>query len=390
MLMNYEDYVSDRVKAIKFSPIRKFSNLVSSVEGAISLTIGQPDFNTPENIKNAGILAIRNNNTTYTSNQGYAELRKEISKYLKNRFSLSYDYESEIAVTVGAGEAIDAAIRTMVNTGDEVLIPSPGYIAYESCTRLSGGIPVFVPTYIEDGFKLKTDMLKKYINPGTKLLILSYPSNPTGATMDEKDLEEISRLVIENDMFVISDEIYSELIYNGNRISIASLDGMKERTIIINGFSKTYSMTGWRLGYVAAPAALMKHLIKVHQYNVTCASSISQAAGIEALKGGSTSVEAMVKEYDNRRKYCFNRLQDMGLKCFEPSGAFYIFPEIKNFGLSSEEFCTRLLYEDKLAVVPGSAFGIYGEGYIRISYAYSMDVLKEGMNRLEKFVQSNI
>lgn len=386
--MDFEHYISDRVKTIEFSPIRKFSNLVSAVKGAISLTIGQPDFNTPESIKDAGIQAIRNNATAYTPNQGYAELRKEIARYLKRRFSLSYDYASEITVTIGAGEAIDAAIRTLVNTGDGVLIPSPGYVAYESCTKLSGGKPIFVPTFFKDGFKLKGNILEKYIRPGVKLLILSYPSNPTGATMDGNDLEEISRLVIKNNMLVISDEIYSELIYSGKHVSIASIDGMRERTIVINGFSKTYSMTGWRLGYIAAPSELMKHLIKVHQYNVTCAPSISQAAGIEALKNGDDSIRAMVKEYNKRREYCFNRLRKMGLKCFEPSGAFYIFPEIKDFGLSSEEFCTKLLYENKLAVVPGSAFGTYGEGYVRISYAYSMDVLEEGMNRLENFIQS--
>lgn len=267
-------------------------------------------------------------------------------------------------------------------------IPSPGYVAYESCAKLSGGNPVFVPTYFEDGFKLKADILRKYIRPDTRLLILSYPNNPTGATMDANDLYEISQLVIENDMMVISDEIYSELIYHGRHTSIASFDGMKDRTVVINGFSKSYSMTGWRLGYIAAPAGLLKHLLKVHQYNVTCAPSISQAAGIEALKNGDDSIRAMVEEYDKRRKYCLGRIDKMGLKCFEPSGAFYIFPKIREFGLSSEEFCTRLLYEGKLAVVPGSAFGVYGEGYVRISYACSMDVLEEGMNRLEKFIKS--
>lgn len=386
--MNIENSISSKVKSIELSPIRKFYNLVSNVPNALSLTLGQPDFNTPQNIKDAGIKAINENLTTYTHNQGFIELRKAISTYLKNYCGLTYSYENEITVTVGSGQAIDSAIRTLVDDGDEVLIPSPGYVAYSACVTLSGGKPVFVPALFEDGFKLKSSILKKYITPRTKLLILSYPCNPTGATMDEDELIEICKVVKENNLLVISDEIYSELIYNKKHISIASLPGMWDRTIVINGFSKAYSMTGWRLGYAAAPSDIMKHIIKVHQYNVTCAPSISQAAGIEALKNGISGVSEMTKEYNRRRLYCYDRIVGMGLPCFEPSGAFYIFPEIKNFNMSSEKFCERLLFEGKLATVPGSAFGKYGEGYIRISYAYSMEVLTDGLNRLEEFIKS--
>jgi Aspartate/tyrosine/aromatic aminotransferase len=384
--MDIEKIISDRAKSIELSPIRKFFNLISKVPGSISLTIGEPDFNTPQNIKEAGIGAIRENNTKYTHNQGNILLRQEISKYLNRQFNLCYDSESEITVTIGAGQAIDTAIRTLVNESDEVLIPSPGYVAYESCVKLSGGRPVFVPTFFEDGFKLKASEIEKYIKPDIKLLILSYPCNPTGASLDLDELTEISRIVKENDLVVISDEVYSELTYGKKHASIASLDGMKERTIVINGFSKTYSMTGWRLGYIAAPENIMKHMVKVHQYNVTCAPSISQIAGIEALKNSDNAIEEMVGIYNERRIYCYERLKNMGLRCVEPRGAFYIFPDIREFGMSSEEFSQKLLYDCKLAVVPGSGFGKYGEGFIRISYACSMDTLCEGLNRLERFL----
>jgi len=386
--MNNQNFISKRARSIKLSPIRKFSNLVATVPGALSLTIGQPDFNTPENIKGAGIEAIKNNYTAYTHNQGYIELRKEIAKYLGEQYNIHYDPQTEITTTVGASEAIDVIMRTLIEEGDEVLVPSPGYVAYETCVRLSGGTPVSIPTLYEDNFKLKAETVKKYITPNTKLLILSYPSNPTGATMDYDDLYEISKVVKENNTLVVSDEIYSELTYNKKHVSIASIDGMKEHTLVINGFSKWYSMTGWRLGYIAAPSEIMEHIVKVHQYNVSCAPSISQMAGIEALRNGKESIEKMVAEYNKRKKYCYDRLIHMGLKCFEPSGAFYIFPEIKNYGLNSEEFCKKLLYEGKLAVVPGSAFGEHGEGYIRISYAYSLEVLEDGLDRLQGFLKS--
>ncbi|MDI6618786.1 MAG: aminotransferase class I/II-fold pyridoxal phosphate-dependent enzyme [Clostridiales bacterium] len=385
--MNSNRFINKKVQSIQLSPIRKFFNLVSEVPGAISLTIGQPDFNTPESIKSAGINAIRNNYTKYTHNQGREDLRQELGKYLKSHYNICYDYEKEITVTVGSGEAIDAVIRTIVDDNDEVLIPSPGYVAYGACVTLAGGIPVYVPLYFDDSFKLKADILEKYITRKTKALILSYPSNPTGATMDMDDLSGIADIAKKYDLFVISDEIYSELTYGKKHVSIASINGMKERSAVINGFSKAYSMTGWRLGYVAAPSRIMEQIVKVHQYDVTCAPSISQAAGIEALKNGDKYISLMVSEYDRRRQYCYNRLRAMGLLCFNPDGAFYIFPEIKKYNMPSEEFCRRLLYENKLAVVPGSAFGIYGEGYIRISYAYSMDVLEEGLDRLEEFIE---
>lgn len=379
--------ISNRAESIEFSPIRKFSNMVSQVPGAISLTIGQPDFNTPENIKAKGIEAIKNNYTSYTKNQGNMELRCEISSYLKRLCGVEYDPEEEITVTIGSAQAIDTAMRALVNEGDEVLIPSPGYTAYGPCTVLSGGKPVSVPVYMEDGFKLRADILRQYITPKAKLLILSYPCNPTGATMDMDYLTEISKLIIENNMAVVSDEIYSEMTYDKKHVSVVSIEGMKERTILINGFSKAYSMTGWRLGYAAAPKYIMDHIVKIHQYSVTCAPSISQAAAIEALRNGANGVNKMVEEYNRRRLYCFDRIQHMGLKCFKPTGAFYIFPQVSQYDLSSWEFCEKLLFEGKLAAVPGSAFGEYGEGHIRISYAYSMELLEEGLNRLEAFLK---
>lgn len=381
-----DKFISARARAIEPSPIRRFTNLVKYVPGAISLTIGQPDFPTPECIKDAGMRAIENNMTSYTDNRGYIELRRAIASFLRKRCSLEYSPDDEITVTVGAEEGIDAAVRTLVNPGDRVLIPSPGYVAYRACTLLSGGEPVFVPAYAEDAFRLRPDILQRYITANTKLLILSYPSNPTGAVMDEHGLSQIAGMARDNDMAVISDEIYSELTYGGDHTSIASLPGMKERTVVINGFSKAYSMTGFRLGYLAAPAGIMAHLVKVHQFGVTCAPSISQAAGIEALKSGGESCRKMNAEYDRRRVYCYRRLLSMGMDCVEPKGALYLFPSIKKWGLSSESFCSRLLFEGKLAVVPGSAFGPFGEGYIRISYAYSGDVLKEGLDRLEHFI----
>lgn len=386
--MDNEKFVSKRASSIELSPIRKFFNMVSKVPGALSLTIGQPDFETPGNIKRAGIEAISSNMTSYSHNQGYIELRQEISNYLKKGIGIDYDYESEITVTVGSGQAIDAAIRTLVDDSDEVLIPSPGYVAYGACVTLCGGIPVYVPVLPEDNFKLKTEILKRYVTPRTKMLILSYPCNPTGATMGEVDLLEISKLVCEKDLMVISDEVYSEMTYGKKHTSIASIEHMKDRTIVINGFSKAYSMTGWRLGYAAAPREIMKHIVKVHQYNVTCAPTISQAAGIEALRNGGNSVSEMVAEYNNRRLYCIDRIKKIGLPCFEPTGAFYIFPQIKEFGMPSEEFCLRLLQQERLAIVPGYAFGSFGEGFVRISYAYSQSVLEDGFDRLEKFIAS--
>ena len=386
--MDIENMISSKVKSIKPSLIRKFLNLAPKVPGAISLTIGQPDFNTPENIKEAGINAIKSNHTTYTHNQGYIEFRREISDHMKRLYGLEYDPEDEIMATAGSGQAIDISIRTLIEDGDEVLIPSPGYPAYEACTTMAGGKPVLVPVYMEDGFKLKAHNLEKYITPRTKVLILSYPCNPTGATMDKDDLYEISKSVIKNNLIVISDEVYSQMTYGKRHVSIASLDGMKDRTVLINGFSKAYSMTGWRLGYVAAPKDIIDYIVKAHQFSVTCAPSISQCAGIEALLHGDEGVGRMVEEYDRRRLYCFERISKMSLPCFKPTGAFYLFPDIEKYGMSSDEFCTKLLFDGKLAVVPGLAFGKFGEGHIRISYAYSMETLKEGLNRLESFLHT--
>lgn len=383
--MGSEKYISNRVRSIQLSAIRQFFNMVSEVPGALSLTLGQPDFNTPDNIKEAGITAIMQDYTAYSHNQGFIELRKEVSSFLKRKYNLDYDGETEITVTAGTGQAIDASMRTFIGEGDEVLIPSPGYVAYGACATLCGGRPVYVPVRPGDGFKLKAEILENYITPRTKLLILSYPCNPTGATMNREDLIQIAEVAKKRDLIIMSDEVYSELTYEKSHISIASLEGMKDRTVVINGFSKTYSMTGWRLGFVAAPHGIMEHIVKVHQYNITCAPSISQIAGIEALKNGDRSIDIMVEEYNNRRIYCYDRIIKMGMDCFEPSGAFYLFPNIDEFGLSSDEFCRKLLFEGKLAVVPGSAFGVYGEGYIRVSYAYSMDILKEGLDRLQNF-----
>lgn len=384
--MDYENFISKGANSIQLSLIRRFSNLVLTVPGALSLTIGQPDFKTPDNIKEAGIKAICSNYTSYSHNQGFIELRREISNYLKRKYDLAYDAETEITVTIGSGQAIDTAIRTFIDPGDKVLIPSPGYVAYGACVSLCGGIPVYVPVLHENNFKLMPEILEKYISPKTKLLILSYPCNPTGATMNEADLVQISRIAVENNLLVVSDEVYSEMTYGKKHVSIASISGMKDRTVVINGFSKAYSMTGWRLGYICAPQAIMQHIIKVHQYNVTCAPSISQIAGIEALRNGDSSVQAMVNEYNKRRVFCYDRIKNMGLKCFEPSGAFYIFPEIKQFKMTSQEFCEKLLFHGKLALVPGSAFGDFGEGHVRISYAYSIDVLEDGLSRLENFI----
>ena len=386
--MNENKFISSRAKSVELSTIRKFFNSVSAVPGAISLTLGQPDFPTPEYIKDAGINAIRDNKTVYTHNQGNFELRCEISKYLIKKHGINYDPETEIIVTTGASEAIDTTLRAIINEGDEVLIPSPGFVAYGACTKLSGGVPVYVPLKMEEKFHLTPDILKDYISKKTKVLILSYPNNPTGAVMGIDELRKISDIIIKNDILVISDEVYSEIIYGKKSSSITEIEGMKDRTILIGGFSKTYSMTGWRIGFTAAPGWITKHLVKIHQYNVTCAASMCQEAAFAALRGTDESVFEMVAEYNKRRIYCIERLKNMGLELYEPEGAFYIFPSIKKYNITSDEFCSKLLYDKKLAVVPGSAFGDFGEGFIRISYAYSLDKLAEGLNRLESFINT--
>ncbi len=368
------------------SGIRKFFDIVSEMKDAISLGVGEPDFDTPWHIREEGIYSLEKGRTFYTSNAGLKELKIEICNYLQRRCELEYDYQSEVMVTVGGSEAIDIALRAMLEPEDEVLIPMPCYVSYQPCTLLAGGVPVVIELKAENDFKLTKEQLLSYITDKTKILILAYPNNPTGAIMNYEDLKQIVDVIIEKDIFVISDEIYSELTYDKKHVSIASFPGMKERTIVINGFSKSYSMTGWRLGYAAGPALIMEQMIKIHQFAIMCAPTNSQYAGVEALKNGDPDVEMMRDAYDKRRRYVLHALRSMGLECFEPYGAFYVFPCIKSLGMTSDEFATQLLREEKVAVVPGTAFGDCGEGYLRISYAYSIENLKIALERMESFV----
>ena len=368
------------------SGIRKFFDIVSEMKDAISLGVGEPDFDTPWHIREEGIYSLEKGRTIYTSNAGLKELKIEISNYLKRRVGLEYDYNREVIVTVGGSEAIDIALRAMVEPGDEVLIPQPCYVSYHPCTVLAGGTPVVIELKGENDFKLTRQQLLDSITDKTKILILAFPNNPTGAVMDYDDLKQIVDVIIEKDIIVISDEIYSELTYGKQHVSIASFPGMRERTIVINGFSKSYAMTGWRLGYAVGPAVVIEQMIKIHQFAIMCAPSNSQYAGVEALKYGDADVEMMRDAYDKRRRFLIHSLRSMGLECFEPFGAFYVFPCIKSLGMTSEEFATKLLQEEKVAVVPGTAFGDCGEGYLRISYAYSIENLKTALERIEKFV----
>ena len=379
--------ISEKVKNIKPSGIRKFFDIVSEMKDAISLGVGEPDFDTPWHIRDEGIYAFEKGKTFYTSNAGLKPLREEISNYIKRKQNVFYDPNDEILVTVGGSEAIDIGLRAMVNAGDEVIIPQPSYVSYAPCADLAGAKNVYINLKAENNFKLTADELKSAITDKTKILILPYPNNPTGAVMGKSDLEEIAKIIIENDIFVISDEIYGELTYNGQHVSIASLDGMKERTLLINGFSKAYAMTGWRLGYACAPKELIKQMTKIHQYAIMCAPTISQYAAIEALKNGDNDVLEMKISYNQRRRFLLKAFEDMGLECFEPNGAFYVFPCIKEFGMTSEEFATKFLQEEHVAAVPGTAFGESGEGFLRISYAYSLDTLKIAMERLKRFVE---
>ncbi|SHM35446.1 aminotransferase [Caldanaerovirga acetigignens] len=385
--MEYKKYVADRVKEVTFSTIRYFFNAVNQVPDAISLCIGEPDFVTPLHIREAAKKALDEGKTSYTPNPGIIELREEIAKYLESRFNVSYNPSKEIIVTIGASEAIDVAMRTLLNPGDEVLIPEPAFVAYKPCVVLAGGRPISVPTYMKDGFVLKPEILEKYITPKSKALILSYPNNPTGAIMSRDELMGIARIAEKHDLIVISDEIYAELTYGAEHTAFAALPGMRERTVTISGFSKAYSMTGWRLGYLAAPEGLAEELLKVHQYGVACAPSMAQYAAIEALKNGEENVKRMREEYDRRRVFVYNSLKDMGLECFEPKGAFYIFPSVENTGLSCEEFANKLLFDKKVAVVPGIAFGECGKGFVRISYAASMENLEKAMERINEFLK---
>jgi len=379
--------LSDKITTIKPSGIRKFFDLVSEMKDAISLGVGEPDFDTPWRIREEGIYTLEKGKTYYTSNSGLMDLRIEISRYLERRFGLNYDAEKEIIVTVGGSEGIDLAFRAMLNPGDEVIIPEPCYVSYVPCVTLADGVPVTVNLKEENDFKLTKEQLLSAITPRTKILVLAFPNNPTGAVMTKEELEEIAEVVKEKDIFVVSDEIYAELSYGNTRhCSIASIDGMKERTIVINGFSKAHAMTGWRLGYACGPELIIKQMLKIHQFAIMCAPTNSQYAAVEALRECDDAVEEMRNEYDRRRKFMLSKLRGMGLKVFEPYGAFYIFPNIAEFGLTSDEFATRFLTEEKVAVVPGTAFGDCGEGFLRMSYASSLSNLKTAMERLEKFI----
>lgn len=379
--------LSDKITTIKPSGIRKFFDLVSEMKDAISLGVGEPDFDTPWRIREEGIYTLEKGKTYYTSNSGLMDLRIEISRYLERRFGLNYDAKKEIIVTVGGSEGIDLAFRAMLNPGDEVIIPEPCYVSYVPCVTLADGVPVTVNLKEENDFKLTKEQLLSAITPRTKILVLAFPNNPTGAVMTKEELEEIAEVVKEKDIFVVSDEIYAELSYGNTRhCSIASIDGMKERTIVINGFSKAHAMTGWRLGYACGPEVIIKQMLKIHQFAIMCAPTNSQYAAVEALRECDDAVEEMRNEYDRRRRFMLSKLRGMGLKVFEPYGAFYIFPNIAEFGLTSDEFATRFLTEEKVAVVPGTAFGDCGEGFLRMSYASSLSNLKTAMERLEKFI----
>ena len=379
--------LSKAVLGLKPSGIRKFFDIVSEMKDAISLGVGEPDFDTPWHIRDEGIYALEKGKTFYTSNSGLKELREEICNYLKRKQNIAYDPMSEVVVTVGGSEAIDIGLRALINPGDEVIIPQPSYVSYEPCAILAGAKPVVINLKAENEFRLTAEELKSAITENTKVLILPFPNNPTGAIMEREDLEEIAGVIKENDIYVMSDEIYSELTYKGEHVSIASIDGMKERTILINGFSKAYAMTGWRLGYACAPKEIVKQMTKIHQFAIMCAPTTSQYAAVEALKNGDEDVKTMRDEYNRRRRFLMNAFKEMGLDCFEPYGAFYVFPCIKEFGMTSEEFATRFLEEERVAAIPGNAFGDSGEGYLRISYAYSLDNLKIAMERLKHFVE---
>ena len=381
------DFVSDKIKNIKPSGIRKFFDIANSIEDCISLGVGEPDFDTPWHITEEGIYSLEQGRTFYTSNQGLPELREEIARWNKRKYNLNYSAD-EVIVTCGGSEAIDIALRATINPGDEVIILEPNYVCYEPDIIMAGGIPVKIKLKNENQFRLTPEELEAVITPKTKILLMNYPNNPTGAIMSKEDLEKIAKVVIKHDLLVISDEIYSELTYSGSHFSIGALDGMRDRTITINGFSKAFSMTGWRLGYVMGPKEVMEQVKKIHQFVVMSAPTISQYAGLEALRNGDEDIERMRKEYDKRRKYLLKEFSRLGLPCFEPKGAFYIFPDIRKYGMSSEEFATELLNKEHVVVVPGTAFGDSGEGFVRISYAYSLDALKEAIKRIEKFVKS--
>lgn len=387
-MIDYGKVLSDVVVKTEKSGIRKFFDLIDGMDDVVALTVGQPDFVTPWHIREAGIESLEKGKTYYTANSGTLELRTEINNYLTRRFGISYDPKSEVIVTVGGSEAIDIALRSVIEPGDEVIIPTPCFVCYAPLVKICGGVPVIVETKFEDKFKLTPEVLNAAITPRTKMVVLPYPNNPTGAIMDADDLEKIARILRDTNIVILSDEIYAEMTYGDNHTSIASLEGMWERTIVASGFSKSYAMTGWRLGYVCAPAPLISQMLKIHQYAIMCSPTTSQLAAVEALKNGDEDIKSMVDEYNRRRRYIYNGLKSIGIESFEPQGAFYIFPKISSFGLSSEEFCERLLYDYKCAIIPGTAFGKDGEGFARISYAYSIKHITQALERIETFVKS--
>ena len=386
--MNYDQIISQKIQNIKPSGIRKFFDILEEMTDAISLGIGEPDFVTPWHIRDAGIYSLERGHTKYTSNAGMLELRREIANYLRRRFDLEYDYTNQILVTVGGSEAIDLAIRVLVNPGDEVIIPVPSFVCYGPLTEMAGGVPVYVELTAENGFRLTPEQLKAAITPRTKALVLPFPSNPTGGIMERRDLEAIAQVLKDNDIMVISDEIYAELTYGQRHVSPANLTQLYDRTVVVNGFSKSHAMTGWRMGYVCGPAPILQQMLKLHQFGIMSAPTTSQYAAIEAMRNGDVDIEKMRDEYDGRRRYLVENLNRIGLDCFEPKGAFYVFPCIRSSGLSSDEFCERFLREEKVAVIPGTAFGPGGEGYVRACYASSMRDLTESISRLDNFLQN--
>lgn len=387
-MIDYSKVINEKIKNIKPSGIRKFFDIASEMENVISLSIGEPDFKTPWHVREAGIASLQQGNTKYTSNKGLTQLRKEICTFFDRKYNVKYNAEEECLVTVGGSEAIDLAMRTLINEGDEVLIPQPCFVCYDPLVQMADGIPVAVETREEDNFKLTSQLLEKMITPKSKLLVLPYPNNPTGAIMEKEELQKIAEVVLKHNLFVISDEIYAELTYNNKKhVSFASIEGMKERTVVVSGFSKAYSMTGWRLGYSLAPVEITDMMTKLHQFAIMSAPTTAQYAAIEALKNGDRDIEKMRDEYDMRRRLVVKRFREMGFSCFEPEGAFYVFPCIKSTGLSSEEFCMKLLQSKNVAVVPGNAFGECGEGFIRVSYSFSIRHINEALNRIEEFLK---
>ena len=386
--MDYSKILSPVVVNTEKSGIRKFFDILETMDDVVGLTVGQPDFVTPWHIREAGIESLEKGRTYYTSNAGTYELRVEIDKYMTRKFNVSYDPNNEIIVTVGGSEAIDIALRSVISPGDEVIIPTPSFVCYAPLTRIAGGVPVILETKYEDKFKINPEALKAAITPKTKMLVLPYPNNPTGAIMTEEELRDIADVLRNTNIVVLSDEIYAEMTYGRNHTSIASIEDMKERTIIASGFSKAYAMTGWRLGYICAPAPLTEQMLKIHQYAIMSSPTTSQFAAIDALKNGDEDIKMMTDEYNRRRRYIYNGLKSIGIDSFEPEGAFYIFPKIGDFGLTSEQFCEKLLYDYKCAIVPGNAFGAGGEGFARISYAYSIKHITQALERIEAFVKS--